>query len=136
MWSVFLFDSLSASNFFITLIWNQLYVSTYLFHLSYFSYMVFGLFWQWSYENTKILGNLCLHFARQDGKNGKKTTQLKWPKYQKPKDKNMGWTKQLGLSSIIHTNERCLFMNSNLKHAGNLRMGESLLANWINYCEY
>ena len=27
-------------------------------------------------------------------KNGKKTTQLKWPKYQKPKDENMGWTKQ------------------------------------------
>ena len=28
-------------------------------------------------------------------KNGKKITQLKWPKYQKPKDENMGWTKQL-----------------------------------------
>ena len=27
-------------------------------------------------------------------KNGKKITQLKWPKYQKPKDENMGWTKQ------------------------------------------
>ena len=24
----------------------------------------------------------------------KKITQLKWPKYQKPKDENMGWTKQ------------------------------------------
>ena len=24
---------------------------------------------------------------------GKKITQLKWPKYQKPKDENMGWTK-------------------------------------------
>ena len=24
--------------------------------------------------------------------NGKKITQLKWPKYQKPKDENMGWT--------------------------------------------
>ena len=51
----------------------------------------------WNYENIKILHNLCLHFARQDGKdgkNGKKITQLKWPKYQKPKDKNMERTKQ------------------------------------------
>ena len=23
----------------------------------------------------------------------KKITQVKWPKYQKPKDENMGWTK-------------------------------------------
>ena len=36
----------------------------------------------------KILCNLCLHFPGQDGK---KITQLKWPKYQKPKDENMGW---------------------------------------------
>ena len=28
-------------------------------------------------------------------KTGKKITQLKWPKYQKPKDENMGWIKQL-----------------------------------------
>ena len=28
-------------------------------------------------------------------KTGKKITQLKWTKYQKPKDKNMGWTKQI-----------------------------------------
>ena len=45
----------------------------------------------------KILRNLCLHFARQDGQDGKKNrkkiTQLKWPNYQKPKDENMGWTK-------------------------------------------
>ena len=26
------------------------------------------------------------------GKNVKKITQLKWPKYQKPKDKNIGWS--------------------------------------------
>ena len=40
----------------------------------------------------KILSNLCLHFARQDWqdrKKGKKNT-LKWPKYKKPKDGNMG----------------------------------------------
>ena len=28
-------------------------------------------------------------------KTRKKITQIKWPKYQKPKDENMGWTKQL-----------------------------------------
>ena len=26
-------------------------------------------------------------------KTGKKIMQLKWPKYKKPKDENMGWTK-------------------------------------------
>ena len=30
----------------------------------------------------------------QDGKSRMKITQLKWPKYQKSKDENMGWTKQ------------------------------------------
>ena len=48
-------------------------------------------------KTTKIFLNLCSHFARQDGQDGKKPwkkiTQLKWPKYQKPKDENMGWTK-------------------------------------------
>ena len=34
--------------------------------------MVFGHFWQWSYENTKILRSICLHFTRQDGQDGKK----------------------------------------------------------------
>ena len=28
-------------------------------------------------------------------KNGKKIMQLKWPKYQKPKDENKRWTKQM-----------------------------------------
>ena len=35
-------------------------------HISFFG------FWSQSYENTKILRNLCLHFARQDGQDGKK----------------------------------------------------------------
>ena len=49
-------------------------------------------------RNTKILRNLCLHFARQDGQDGnlknkqtehivKKISQLKWPKYKKQKTK-------------------------------------------------
>ena len=48
---------------------------------SHFSSLVFGHFWQQSYENAKILLNFCLHFARQNGQDRKKTrikiTQLK-----------------------------------------------------------
>ena len=58
-----------------------------MFRSSNFWFLVFGQFWRRSYENTKILSNLCLHFARQDGQDRKKITQLKWSKYQKPKDK-------------------------------------------------
>ena len=36
-----------------------------------FRFLVFGHFWRRSYENTKILRNL-IHFARQDGQDGKK----------------------------------------------------------------
>ena len=37
-----------------------------------FLFLVYGHFWQPSYKNMKILCNLCLHFARQDGQDGKK----------------------------------------------------------------
>ena len=37
-----------------------------------FSFLVFVHFWRQSYENTKILRNLCLRFARQDGQDRKK----------------------------------------------------------------
>ena len=34
---------------------------------------IFGFgFWSLGYINTKILCNLCLHLARQDGQDGKK----------------------------------------------------------------
>ena len=62
---------------------------SYMLRSSHFSFLAFGHFWRQSYKNTKILRNLCLHFARQDGqdkKTGMKITQLKWTKYQKPKD--------------------------------------------------
>ena len=39
---------------------------------SHFPFLVFGHFWRQSNENTKILRNLCLHFARQDGQDRKK----------------------------------------------------------------
>ena len=47
----------------------------YLFCSSHFSFLVFGHFWQQSYKNTKILCNLCLHFARQDEQDRKKCKQ-------------------------------------------------------------
>ena len=60
-----------------------------MFRSSHFFLFVFGHFWWQRNDNTKIFHNLCLHFARQDGQDGKKpgmkTIQLKWPKYQKPK---------------------------------------------------
>ena len=65
----------------------------YLFRLSHFSFLVFGHFWQLSYENTKILHNLCLHFARLDGQDGKKRKEnhyTKVNKIPKTKDENMG----------------------------------------------
>ena len=53
--------------------------------------MVFGHFWRQYYKNTKILRNLCLHFARQDGQDGKKwkenhtTIVIKTPKTKRGK---------------------------------------------------
>ena len=43
------------------------------FIVSFIPFFVFGHFWRQSYKNTKTLCNLCLHFARQDGQDGKKT---------------------------------------------------------------
>ena len=65
-------------------------------NVSFIPFFVFG-FLALLATITKILFNLCLHFPRQDGqdwkKTGKKITQLKWLKYQKPKQENMGWMK-------------------------------------------
>ena len=55
-----------------------------IFRSSHILVLVFGHFWQGSYENTKILSNLCLHFARQDVQVGKK-----WKENHATKDKNM-----------------------------------------------
>ena len=73
------------------------FLFAFFFIVSFIPFFVFGHFWRQSYKNTKILHNLCLHFARQDGqywKNGKKIMQLKWPKYPKPKDENVGLTRK------------------------------------------
>ena len=48
-----------------------------MFSISFVSFIPFLFlvhnFWRQSYKNTKILHNLCLHFARQDGQDQKKT---------------------------------------------------------------
>ena len=59
--------------------WSLMFRSS---HFSFFVLVTFGD------KVMKILHNLCLHFAKQTRKEN-----LKWPKYQKPKDENMGWTK-------------------------------------------
>ena len=43
-----------------------------LFRSSHYLCLVLDHVFHQSYENTKILYNLCLHFARQDGQDGKK----------------------------------------------------------------
>jgi hypothetical protein len=49
----------------------------------------------WSLLATKLQKYYVIFaYILQDGKIGKKTTQLKWQKYQKPKDETMGWMKQ------------------------------------------
>ena len=59
--------------------------------------------WWQSYEYTKILCNLCLHFRRQDGqdrKKWKKNHETKVTRIQKPKDENMAWTKHISTHQI------------------------------------
>ena len=62
-----------------------------MFRSCHFLFFVFGHFWQRSYENTKILRNLCSQFAMQDGQDGKKqkenhaTKVTKIPKTKRPK---------------------------------------------------
>ena len=59
-----------------------------MFRSSHFWFLVFGHFRQRSYKKYKNI--FCLHFARQDGQDGKKQKEnnaTKVTKYQKPKDK-------------------------------------------------
>ena len=67
-----------------------------MFRSSHFSLLVFGHFWRRSYENTKILRNLCLHFARQNGQGGKtqgKNHATKVTKIPKTKRRKYGMNK-------------------------------------------
>ena len=69
----------------------QIPVWAFSFRSSHFLVLVFGHFWRRSYENKKIVSNLCLYFARQVGQDGKKwkenhaTKVTKIPKTKKTK---------------------------------------------------
>ena len=65
-------------------------------YVSFIPFLVFGHFWQCRYKNTKILRNLCLHFARQngqDGKNQKENHATKVTKLPKTKRQKYGMNK-------------------------------------------
>jgi hypothetical protein len=63
-------------------------------------FLVFGHFWQQSYENTKILRNLCLHFTRQDGKKWKENQATKVTKIPKTKRRKYGMNQTLDLCYV------------------------------------
>ena len=70
------------------------------------SFLVFGHFWQRSYENTKILRNLCLHFARQDGQDGKNRKEnhaTKGTKIPKTKRRKYGMNETSVSTNVIPT---------------------------------
>ena len=80
-----------------------------MFRSSHFLFFVFGYFWRQSYENTKILRNLCLHFARQDGQDGKKRKENHTTKVTKiPK------TKKYGMNKTINTKVHILFVGARI----------------------
>ena len=65
-----------------------------------FSFLVFSYFWQQSNENMKILLNICLYFARQDGQDGKQT-ESKSQNHQNTKNqKTKIWDEQINLEVI------------------------------------
>jgi len=70
-----------------------------MFRSSYFFVFVFGHFWPRSYENAKILLNLCLHFARQNRQNRQNKTKenqaTRVTKTQKNKRQKYGMNKTI-----------------------------------------
>ena len=71
---------------------------------SHFLFFVFGHFWRQSYKNTKILRNLCLHFARQDGqvrKKWKENCATKVTKIPKSKRQKHGLNKTISFPILL-----------------------------------
>ena len=52
-----------------------------------------------------------VYIAKQKKKTRKKIRQLKWQKYQKPKDENMGWMKHLSKEVFGKSHDAWLFDN-------------------------
>ena len=115
----------------------------------------FGHFWRRSYENTKILRNLCLHFARLDGQDWKKWKEnhetkmtiipkyvsIEWTKHKKLSTVQSGdfheiFSHQLHTTDYVHCRRRCRRTTPTkpprrFRHLG-LRSPESL---WISLLE-
>ena len=80
-----------------------------MFRSSHFWFLFFGHFWQRSYENMKILRNLYLHFARQDGQDGKKQKEHHATKMTKiPKTKR----RKYGMNEIFDPNFKYLWFKN------------------------
>ena len=62
-------------------------------NVSFILYFVFGFgHFCWQIQNYYAI---FVYMMGKTEKKGMKMTQLKWPKYQKPKDENTGWTKHI-----------------------------------------
>ena len=63
-------------------------------------------FLAWSLDNRQAIFVYILQ-SKMDKteKNGKKIRQLKWPKYQKPKDEKMGWMKHKKTNNLKISNQ-------------------------------
>ena len=75
------------------------FTEIFVFRSSNFPFLGFVHFRQSSYKNTKILRNLCLHFAKQDGQDGQdgkkgENDTIKVTKIPKSKRRKYGTTKQ------------------------------------------
>ena len=85
------------------------------FHVSFNPSFWFWLIWWWCYENiTHSLFTFCKSRWARQKKTRKKIMQLKWPKYQKLKDENMGWRKNKKekfriLGQSLHCTETLIF---------------------------
>jgi len=68
-----------------------------------------------SHENTKILHNLCLHFARQDGQDGKRQKEnhvTKVTKIPKTKRRKYGMNeRQVNVLSLYYASIKKFFAN-------------------------
>ena len=86
------------ANVLIYLFSFNFFIPFHMFCSSQILFLIFGHFWWRNYENTEILCNLCLHFARQDGQDGKK-----WNKNHATKVTKIPKTKrQNGMNETIH----------------------------------
>ena len=75
-------------------LYNEGHIACLLFRSPHFLFLVFGHFWK--IRKYYVIFDYILQ-GKMDKmrKKEKKITQRNWPKYQKPNDENMGWTKHI-----------------------------------------